>query len=118
MPIYKTELSQSLQDFISSQNVPISGVKLVQEFSNYNKSTVYRQLEKMIQSGFLKSLEFGIDKKTFYELNKDRHSHFICKNCNYISCLKKEFITIALKSDFDIEEARLFGLCKNCITKQ
>lgn len=117
MSFYTTELSLSLQNFISKQDNPISGVELVQKFCDYNKSTVYRQLEKMIQSGFLKAMEFGVDKKTFYELDKGFHSHFICKSCNYINCLKKEFIKIDTETGFDISEASFFGLCKFCKTK-
>lgn len=86
-----------------------------------NKTTVYRQLDYLLQKGLIRELDFGEGKKR-YELAKGHHHHLICVNCNDIQCveIKEDFedqeIEIGKKTNFKISGHRLefFGLCSAC----
>lgn len=90
-----------------------------------NKTTVYRNLEKLVSEG--KVLEVNIStQKTFYELNShDHHHHLVCKSCNAIQDFEEQNLENAisdfekqiLESGFDIKSHNLefFGYCNKCV---
>lgn len=87
-----------------------------------NKTTVYRQLEILEQSGIIQTVNFP-DRTKRYELHsKEHHHHLICQNCNKVedislgNDLDKQEKKIWQKNKFKVSEHSLefFGLCNKC----
>lgn len=87
-----------------------------------NKTTVYRQLEILVQIGLIQEINFS-DRSKRYELaSKDHHHHLICQNCkkvediNLHSDLDKQEKKIWQKNRFKVLQHSLefFGLCSKC----
>jgi Fe2+ or Zn2+ uptake regulation protein len=83
-----------------------------------NKTTIYRNLEKLEADGAIKKVLLS-DQKQYWEkaqTNAHYHFHLICNLCKKIEC--REFNkTLDLGfTDFLIQksEFNLFGLCKQC----
>ena len=93
-----------------------------------NKTTIYRQLDLLLELGYINELDFGEGKKR-YELKKDHHHHFLCTKCQKIECIEvgediqrdlKRIETKLLKnSKYKIQSHVLefFGLCNLCQEK-
>jgi len=87
-----------------------------------NKTTIYRQLEFLIQNSLAKSVDFG-DGTIRYEWDsKDHHHHLICQKCHRIE-------SVNLTGDLTILERKIteqkqfqilrhslefFGYCSRC----
>lgn len=87
-----------------------------------NKTTVYRQLEIMVQIGLIQEINFS-DRSKRYELSsKDHHHHLVCQNCkkvediNLDNDLNKQEKKIWKKNHFKVLQHSLefFGLCSKC----
>ena len=111
-------------DILSKYKQPIAVTEIL-ENTSVNKTTVYRNLEKLINNGFV--IEVNISThKTHYELSAQaHHHHFVCKSCNSIEDFNESALEIAIKNfervvsrkGFLIENHNLefFGHCKNCL---
>ena len=101
--------------------------KLIQE--KYPKlkvgiATVYRTLSLLEESDIVRSLSFGSQGKK-YELGaKEHHDHMICTKCGKIIQFVHEEIEkrqqkIAKDFGFKMQDhsMQIYGLCKNCQTK-
>lgn len=88
-----------------------------------NKTTVYRQIEKLTELRFIKKLRIN-DGGFSYELNnaRDHHHHIICNNCEKIqdvifaADLARQERTIARKTNFSEINHNLefYGICSDC----
>lgn len=79
-----------------------------------DKATFYRNIIKFEENGLISTFESN-DKKRYYELQENKHSHFICTKCSNIECIHEQ-IDINLKNH-KIETIIIKGLCSNCINK-
>lgn len=79
-------LDELVQIFLRNKS-PLTSVDILRQLQkvtqNVNKTTVYRQLELLRQSGIIQEVQFA-DRKGRYELlfgNHGHHHHLICLNC-------------------------------------
>jgi len=77
-----------------------------------DKATFYRNITKFEEEAIINSFESN-DKKRYYEIQKKKHSHFICSVCSTIECIHE-------KVDFDIKGYQvdniiIKGICPNCL---
>ncbi|MDQ3099284.1 MAG: transcriptional repressor [bacterium] len=87
-----------------------------------NKTTIYREIDSLIELGHLQALDFGDDKKRYELSSREHHHHLICQKCDIIEdvVLKDDIQEIEKKvqgkSRFKIKSHSLefFGLCLNC----
>jgi len=88
----------------------------------FNKTSIYRSLDKMVDKGELCQQHFH-DKKAVYEVRSDDHIHLFCKICQQIFVKEKpanfSFEKLAEEfsdSDFQVDHVHfsLIGVCKNC----
>ncbi len=118
--IYKTNLYTDLQKYFKKSTHPISALDIISKFTTYNKSTIYRQIEKLIKIGFLKNLDLDINKISYYEKNTLSHSHLVCQKCNQTICfdLEKQSIKDEIYKQylFAITDINIIGTCKNCLS--
>ena len=107
-------------DALSKSKSPVDASMLVEKLK-VNKTTVYRQIEKLLQQNLIIEVEFGDGKKR-YELKNENHHHhhLICNKCGKLEDIKlnEDIILseISKKTNFKIESHSLefFGLCVNC----
>lgn len=87
-----------------------------------NKTTIYRELEFLLEQDIIHDVDFGEGKKR-YEIASSHHHHLICTNCKAIEGVHIE------EAGIEHEEGKLlklkgfkvtrhmlefFGLCKKC----
>ncbi|MFW5985636.1 MAG: Fur family transcriptional regulator [Halanaerobiaceae bacterium] len=90
------------------------------ENSGLHLSTIYRNLNKFAEKGFLKKLNFT-DKEKRFELKLDHHQHVICIKCGEIKnidCPLSEYLQeIQDKIDYKImrHDIEMYGLCPKCL---
>ena len=122
--IRKTKPVQIILKEFDKANDAISVVELVEKFkTTMDKTTVYRILERLEESGQLHSFmgKDGLKRYARWEKEFDNidamniHPHFLCKNCGGSSCLPIK-ISIPKVSGYIIESAEqlLTGKCKDC----
>ena len=87
-----------------------------------NKTTIYRQLEKLEKENLIKPVSLG-DRQTRYELNlHNHHHHLVCTNCKKVEDIfvhndvKHVEDKIRKDKNFQIQNHILefFGLCAQC----
>lgn len=117
------KLNQIICEFIKTKHTPvnfgeISDLLLSKKLSP-NKTTIYRNLEKLAKENYIKKVVLS-DQKQYWEINQcsqnHQHYHLICQNCEKIEC--KEMTNFNLPNDnFQINKAEInfFGICNNCL---
>jgi Fe2+ or Zn2+ uptake regulation protein len=86
-----------------------------------NKSTIYREIETLTNVGYLRCIA-SPGGYNVYEKKSKIHPHFVCKNCNKITCLDlglDEFQQILANKKIIWEEIKLeiCGICQSCKSK-
>lgn len=106
-------------ELISKSDLPVDANYLIDKLK-VNKSTVYRQIEKLIEDGKVIEVDFGDGKKRYELRSSHHHHHLVCRKCSTIKdvvldekLIIKEF---AKRTDFKVESHTLefFGLCSKC----
>jgi Fe2+ or Zn2+ uptake regulation protein len=106
-------------EILKKTKFPVDVNCLISELK-VNKTTVYRQIEKLLINGQILEVELGDGKKR-YEINTEsHHHHLVCKNCGKLEdiILNENVILneVSKKTKFKIEKHSLefFGLCEDC----
>ena len=120
----KTKTVKLLLDLFDQNYHAISVVELISIFSGkMNKTTVYRILNRLEDSGILHSFvdkdglkryAKGDQRETSSELSKV-HPHFLCEDCGISSCLPIK-VPIPPIPNFKINSSEhlYIGQCKDC----
>jgi Fe2+ or Zn2+ uptake regulation protein len=123
-----TPVRKALQGFFEKQEIPVDYAQIMAYLEKnalkVNKTTVYRQLDFLLEQGLIQELDFGEGKKR-YELKKEHHHHLICTDCNKVECIeikenfKGQEAEINKKTNFKISGHMLefFGQCGSCQRK-
>ena len=120
----KTKTVKLILELFENTNNAISVVDLVSIFKEkMNKTTVYRILNRLEESGILHSFSDKDGLKRYAKSNQktdpnnknNLHSHFLCDDCGVSTCLPLE-IPIPTIPDYKINTSQLllFGQCDNC----
>ncbi len=105
---------------ISGSNLPIDANYLIEKLK-VNKTTVYRQIDKLLQENKIIEVELGDGKKRYELKDLKHHHHLVCKKCGNIDDIeideKMILGSLSKKTSFKIESHSLefFGTCVNCI---
>ena len=109
--IHDTEAHLTAEEIIANVQAKMPGV---------NKSTIYRTLELLEETGCLLKGETG-DKSVYHRAEKGRHHHLICRVCGKsIDCSENIFSVVEQslleKYGFStrFKHASLQGLCQGC----
>ncbi|MFT7004679.1 MAG: Fur family ferric uptake transcriptional regulator [Sulfurimonas sp.] len=105
-----TDARVNILEIFTSTNKPISYDDIKHDLK-MDKATFYRNMSKFEEESIISAFESN-DKKRYFEIKKNPHSHFICNKCNEIECIYA-FCDMKLK-DYVIEDIILKGICKNC----
>jgi len=122
-------IREAICDSLKQVNEPVDYNQIeryfVQNNIKANKTTIYRQLDSLLEVGYISELDFGEGKKR-YELKKKHHHHLLCTNCKKVECidldsevcekLHKLENSFLRKNKFKIKSHMLefFGLCGLC----
>lgn len=85
-----------------------------------NKTTVYRQIEKLLSQGVIIEVELGDGKKRYELKSLEHHHHLLCKICGKLEDIEldeKQLLNeVAKKTKFKVESHNLefFGRCIDC----
>ena len=86
-------------------------------------STIYRNVSVLLSENQLK--KFKMNQVEIYETVKDKHYHFMCKECGTIFDLDalsidKKLTNIKEIDGNQIEDVEIFfsGICKKCLNKR
>ena len=120
----KTKTVQHVLDLFKTNVNALSVVELVSIFSDkMNKTTVYRILDRLENSGILHSFidKDGLkryakgDQGASSSKSSNVHPHFICQDCGISSCLPVEVKTPSIPNyTINNSEHLYMGKCNNC----
>jgi len=87
-----------------------------------NASTVYRNLEMLVENGLVLRTNLG-ESRTFFEpAHSHRHHHLVCEQCGKVEHVHGEILggapaRIRTRHGFQLgtRELTLFGRCRDCI---
>jgi len=105
---------------LQNSNIPLDVPTVVSRLG-VNKTTVYRQIEKLLVKGKILEADFGDGKKR-YEVNSGKHHHhLICENCSKLEDIQIDekvlLNQVSKSSKFRVLRHNLefFGLCEKCL---
>lgn len=122
----KTRVSSMVTSILTSANHPLSVNDILNKLSNDghtpNKTTIYRIIEKYLQSGRIYRIQLNHGTQYFEMQKKDLHHHFFCNYCKKIFCLStavlnaQQIRSMLPSPDFTIESQNvtLYGACDAC----
>ena len=120
----KTKTVKLILELFENTNNAISVVDLVSIFKEkMNKTTVYRILNRLEESGILHSFTDRDGLKRYAKGNQkssllkdgNLHSHFLCNDCGISSCLSLEIPIPSLPNTrIDSSDHLFTGQCENC----
>ena len=120
----KTKTVKLILELFENTNNAISVVDLVSVFKGkMNKTTVYRILNRLEESGILHSFTDRNGLQRYAKGNQkpgsikdsNLHSHFLCNDCGISSCLPLEIPIPSLPNTrIDSSDHLLTGQCENC----
>lgn len=124
---YETTLRKTLVAILQDEQQPISVQdflrKLTAKNIHRNKTSVYRQLDSLIDENLVTKivLSDGIARFEMKSSDEFDYAHFVCKKCDIVSCapihpeLKLKLANIFTnKSDLSAVSIEIDGVCDNC----
>lgn len=129
---YKTKQQDLLLDFLkTSGQKHFTAAEISEHFktAGIGKATVYRQLEKLVDSGIVNKFFTGENSSACFEFIGESHEdgscfHCRCENCGKLIHLHCDEISqvgdhIAKEHDFEINPYRtvFYGICGECRKK-
>jgi len=77
-----------------------------------DKATFYRNISKFEEEDIISSFESN-DKKRYFEIQKTKHSHFICSVCSKIECIHEK-LDLNLEG-YRVDNIIIKGICPACL---
>ena len=84
-----------------------------------NKTSIYRNIEKLIEEKQVCRHSFGTDK-VYYELRghheQHHHDHFVCEKCHKIESLDCSIEVVKVPNNYQVDHHHVtfFGTCNRC----
>jgi Fe2+ or Zn2+ uptake regulation protein len=86
-------------------------------YPSISLATVYKNIKQMVEGGLITEVPL-LGKKTFYEIKKDSHIHFICKKCLTVYDIHEKVtatdISSAIPGTTELVEVNIYGICNKC----
>lgn len=94
-------------------------VALAQSGKTYNKTSVYRALEKLMADGLVCKESFG-ESESMYELRTQHHDHAVCTNCEKIVAVECQSHSEKKIPGFTVDHhhTTLYGTCTDCVVEE
>ena len=121
--IRKTKSVEALLQEFNQSHEAISAKQLIAQLdTKFNKTTIYRVLEKLEEDGVLHSF-LGKDGLKWYakckacspSKHKDVHPHFQCLKCGKVDCLPINMTIPSIPNrKVEVSQILIQGLCEYC----
>lgn len=121
--IRKTKSVEALLNEFNQGQEAISAKQLIEQLdSKFNKTTIYRVLDRLEEDGVLHSF-LGKDGLKWYAKcngcsasnHKDVHPHFQCLKCGKVDCLSVNMpIPDIPNRKVEVSQTLIQGLCEAC----
>lgn len=122
-----TQTRKGLIGLFFQNETPFSAQDIMRELykgtKTVNKTTIYRELERLQEKGVIGTVQLG-DRKRYYELaSREHHHHLVCLHCNRVedvgmneSALLAQEQRMKREKEFAVlrHSLEFFGLCKMC----
>jgi len=122
-----TKTRTAFAELFSRSVVPLSVPDILYELrgmeKTVNKTTVYRELERMEQLGIIERVQLG-GRKHYYELaSREHHHHLVCLRCERVEDVdvdekevRAEERKVSREKNFSLVRHSLefFGVCTTC----
>ncbi len=124
--IRKTKAVEVLLQEFNSTTVAISAKKLIDQLgSTFNKTTIYRVLDKLEDDGILHSFLGKEGHKWYAKCNgctsaehKDVHPHFQCLSCGRVDCLSFSVSLPPIPNrKVEVSQLLIQGKCEECFSE-
>ncbi len=114
----RTLISDAITNLLHRHHLmsaPAMVEKLHAQDKKVNKTTVYRALEKLENTGLVCKHNLH-DNELVYELRLHHHDHLICTNCGKVEVTDCQIHLPAEVNGFSVEHHHLsiYGLCQKC----
>ncbi|MDP3964878.1 MAG: Fur family transcriptional regulator [bacterium] len=121
----ETPVRFRLLELLSNSSTPLSVPEIIGKLSQQNlkpnKTTLYREIDFLMNQDILVEVRLH-DRKKRYEITQQHHHHLVCLKCDSITDIKlkqdlgREETRLAKRFNFAIERHALefFGYCNNC----
>jgi len=106
-----TNARKAILEILISSDKPLSYEDIKNELA-MDKATFYRNITKFEEENIISSFESN-DKKRYFEIQKTKHSHFICTTCSKIECIHEK-LDLNL-SKYQIDNIIIKGICPKCL---
>jgi Fur family ferric uptake transcriptional regulator len=108
-----TSPREMLIELLNKSQKPICYNDIKNDIS-MDKATFYRTMNSFEVANIVSIIDSS-DKKRYYELKKDSHSHFSCNICHGIECINSKHIIDLV--GYDIQSITIHGVCATCNKK-
>jgi len=91
-------------------------VNIKEKFPSISLATVYKNIHSLKDKNILSEIH-PQNEKSHFEITKDPHGHFVCKNCGKIYDFEIQTSCnphLSEISEIEESEVYLYGLCKHC----
>lgn len=115
-----------LLDIIANENNAIARSKLQKKLINFDRVTLYRTINTLIDRGIIHVAHIGNDD-IYYAMCKHtncshlahqhKHIHFKCSSCSKIKCVETSEEVLVKLPNFRIDEVNIevAGVCNECL---
>ena len=120
-----TDCRMDVLDYFTKQAKALSFKNLEDEFSNYDRVTLYRTLNSFTEHGVLHRIPddsgtviYGVcDDSCSTESHNHDHMHFKCTNCGKVECLSEEHLPVVGIPGYMVENVDMIvnGKCPDCV---
>lgn len=101
----------AILEILLNSNKPLCYEDIKDKLS-MDKATFYRNITKFEDENIISSFESN-DKKRYFEIQKTKHSHFICSSCSKIECIHEK-LDFNL-TGYQIDNIIIKGICPDCL---
>lgn len=114
----KRNLNEQITNICEENHLLSAGLILEilkKEGRKYNKTSVYRALDRLVATGKLCQHFFGTSE-AFYELRSHHHAHLVCEKCGNIQTANCPLPKLKDTNNFrsDHHHLTIFGTCNYC----
>ncbi len=118
----KTPLTKQIANLLTNHHLmtaPQLLETLTKQGEQYNKTSLYRALDKLVAEEQICKLNFG-KNQIWYELRSAHHDHLVCTKCGQVEAVECQSRSIDQLKGYLIEHHHLtlFGLCPRCQTEK
>ncbi len=119
MKALKKGCGEKIVNILSRTEKPLEASALVKKIG-VNKTTVYRQIEKLLKENILSEVEFGDGKKRYELKSLGHHHHVVCKECGELEDIQIDedqllkSVSKTTKIRIESHNLEFFGICNKC----